>query len=96
MINQPDYNQDDAYNRMSDEGLCLLDGEIIVNPQEVAMIRRLDGKTLLYRSGVAEPDILPAKSFEQIREILFLPEDDAEDLDDLFDEDGEEDDSEEE
>lgn len=33
MINQPDYDQDDdAYNRMSDEGLCLLDGEIIVNP----------------------------------------------------------------
>ena len=90
MINQPDYDQDDdAYNRMSDEGLCLLDGEIIVNPQEVAMIRRLDGKTLLYRSGVAEPVILPAKSFEQIRDILFLPDGDDEDLDDLFAGDGE-------
>lgn len=85
MINQPDHGRDDDFDRISDEGLCLLDGEIIVNPREVVMIRRLGGKTLVYRSGVSSPDILPAAAFAEMREMLFLPDDDNDDDDEIDD-----------
>ena len=78
---------DDAfYTVVPEQGLCLI-GDAIVNLRQVSLIRKLDGKTLLYHPGVAEPMILPAKAFEQIRDAVFS-------MDDLDDEDFEDDDEE--
>ncbi|MDR1520687.1 MAG: hypothetical protein LBU23_11205 [Planctomycetota bacterium] len=89
MLNQPEGNPDgpdaSGYMQLSEDGFCLLEGDIIVNPKKASMIRKLDGKTLLYRPGVADPDLLPAKAFDELREILFA--DDEDDDFDLIDDD---------
>ncbi|MDR2390871.1 MAG: hypothetical protein LBE84_04220 [Planctomycetota bacterium] len=81
MLNQDETDDEgisDGYYRKTEDGLCLLDDDIIVNPDNVSIIRKLDGKTLIYRPGVTEPDILPARSFEQLREFIFSGNYDAE------------------
>ncbi|MCC8189486.1 MAG: hypothetical protein LIP77_02450 [Planctomycetes bacterium] len=75
--------EQEFYTLVPDQGLCLV-GDDIVNLKQVAVIRKLEGKTLVYYAGGAEPVILPIKSFEYIREAVFA----VDDLDD--DEDFEE------
>ena len=79
-----------TYYQKTDYGLCRLEGDIIVNPKKVSLIRKLDGKTLIYRPGVADPDILPAKAYDELLELLFTDDDDFEFAgdDDEFDDDG--------
>ncbi|MDR1534649.1 MAG: hypothetical protein LBU64_06060 [Planctomycetota bacterium] len=93
MLNQPEDGDEVEFYSKSDDGLCLLkDEDLIVNPQNVSLIRKIDGKTLIYRPGVAAPEILPLESFDQLRHILFSgeAEDDylfSDDDDDLSDDD---------
>lgn len=67
-----------------DQGLCLVD-DVIVNLWQTAAIRKLEGKTLVYRTGVAEPIILPVDAFEIIRDSVFASEDDEEYDDEEYD-----------
>ena len=80
--------EDTFYTLVPEQGLCLV-GDVIVNLKAVAAIRKIDGKTLVYYTGAAEPIILPARSFDQIREAVFTM-DDLDDEDDFTDEDEEE------
>ena len=75
---------DSYYTLVPEQGLCLV-GDDIINLRKVSVIRKLDGKTLVYCGG-PEPVILPLRSFEQIRDAVFA----MDDLDD--DEDFEDDD----
>lgn len=73
---------DEAYYELSPEqGLCLI-GDAVINLGQVALIRKLDGKTLVYYSGATEPVIFPSKAFDRIREIVFAIEDDEDEDED--------------
>ncbi len=88
-----DIDDDGYYTLVPEQGLCLVENDI-VNLKSAAVIRKLDGKTLVYYAGVAEPVILPVAAFDKIRDAVFAM-DDLDDLDD-DDEDYDEEDLEEE
>jgi hypothetical protein len=83
MSNELTLDDGNFYTLVPEQGLCLL-GDDIVNLKAAACIRKLDGKTLVYYAGVAEPVILPARAFDQIRDAVFAMDDDLDD--DEFDE----------
>lgn len=89
MLNEAMTMSDDEayYTLVPEQGLCLI-GDDILNLKKISLIRKQEGKTLVYCPGVAEPVILPAKAFEQIRDAVFAAED--LDGDDEFDDDEEE------
>lgn len=66
------------YTLVPEQGLCLA-GDDIVNLKAAAVIRRLEGKTLVYYAGSSEPVILPFKAFEQIRDAVFSADDEDDD-----------------
>lgn len=80
--NALDEVEDNFYNLVPEQGLCLV-GDDIVNLKQVSVIRKIEGKTLVYYSGGVDPVILPLKSFDQIREAVFAIDDldDDEDFD---------------
>lgn len=79
---------DNYYTLVPEQGLCLV-GDDIVNLKSAAVIRKLDGKTLVYYAGAPEPVILPLKAFDQIRDAVFAM-DDLDDDEDYDEEDVEE------
>lgn len=81
------FDDGNFYTLVPEQGLCLV-GDDIVNLKTVSLIRKLDGKTLVYCPGVSEPVILPLRAFDQIRDTVFAAED--EDDEDDFEEDEEE------
>lgn len=80
-------DNDNFYSLVPEQGLCLI-GDDIINLRKIALIRKQDGKTLVYRSGVADPVILPVKAFDQIKDSVFVM-DDLDDEEDYEDEDEE-------
>ena len=83
LTNMPD--DDNFYSLVPEQGLCLV-GDDIINLKKIALIRKQEGKTLVYRSGVAEPVILPVRAFDQIKDSVFAM-DDLDDDEDYEDED---------
>ncbi len=82
MTNGENAGTDDFYTLVPEQGLCLV-GDDIINLRKIALVRKLDGKTLLYRDGVPEPLALPGSAFDKIREAVFAVDDvDDEDFDD--------------
>lgn len=81
------FDDDSFYTLVPEQGLCLI-GDDIVNLKKISLIRKQEGKTLVYCPGMAEPVILPLKAFDQIRDAVFAAED--LDGDDEFDDDEEE------
>ena len=81
-------DDDDFYTLVPEQGLCLV-GDDIVNLKAAAVIRKLDGKTLVYYAGAADPVILPVGAFDRIRDAVFAMDDldDDEDFDDEDEED---------
>ena len=77
-------DSDNFYTLVPEQGLCLV-GDDIVNLKKVAVVRKIEGKTLVYYSGSVDPVILPIKAFDQIRDAVFA----IDDLDDEEDDDGE-------
>lgn len=75
---------DSFYTLVPEQGLCLV-GEDIVNLKKVAVIRKIEGKTLVYYPGSVDPVILPIKAFDQIRDAVFA----IDDLDDEEEDEGE-------
>ncbi len=77
--------KDDFYTLVPEQGLCLI-GDTIINLRKVTLIRKQEGKTLVYSPGVADPIILPSPMFERIRDAVFavddFDDDDEEDIDD--------------
>ena len=71
------FDDDSFYTLVPEQGLCLV-GDDIVNLRKVSLIRKLEGKTLVYCPGMKEPVILPLTAFDRIRDAVFA----AEDLDD--------------
>ena len=84
LTNVPD--DDTYYTLVPEQGLCLI-GDDILNLRKISLIRKLEGKTLVYCPGMGEPVILPLKAFDQIRDAVFA----ADDLDDEEDFDEEDD-----
>ncbi len=84
---------DNYYTLVPEQGLCLV-GDAIVNLKQVTVIRKLDGKTLVYSSGAGEPVILPVSAFDAIRDAVFAM-DDLDDDDDFDDESDDSDDGDE-
>ncbi|MCC8109046.1 MAG: hypothetical protein LIQ30_08395 [Planctomycetes bacterium] len=84
-------DDDNFYTLVPEQGLCLV-GDAIINLKMVTVIRKLDGKTLVYSSGAAEPIILPVSAFEAVKNAVFAM-DDLDDDDD-FEEEPEEGDDE--
>lgn len=83
--NRPlDEDGESYYTLVPEQGLCLV-GDDIVNLKQVAVIRKIEGKTLIYYPGAGEPVILPLKAFDQIRDSVFAIDDD-EDEDEYDDE----------
>lgn len=78
-------DDDNFYTLVPEQGLCLV-GDDIVNLKAAAVIRKLEGKTLVYYAGASDPVILPIKSFDLIRDAVFA----MDDLDDDEDYDEEE------
>jgi hypothetical protein len=78
--------EDGFYSLVPEQGLCLVD-DVIVNLKQVSVIRKLDGKTLVYCATSVDPVILPVKAFEQIKDAVFAMDDDE----DFEDEDEDED-----
>ena len=76
---------DNFYTLVPEQGLCLV-GDDIINLKKVSIIRKIEGKTLVYCSGLPEPVILPIKAFDQIRDAVFAIDDLDDDEDDLDDE----------
>lgn len=76
--------EDNFYTLVPEQGLCLV-GDDIVNLRAAAVIRRIEGKTLVYYAGGADPVILPIGAFDKIRDAVFAMDDldDDEDYDDL-------------
>lgn len=62
------------YTLVPEHGLCLI-GDAIINLRTVSLIRKADGKTLLYLPGAAEPVALPESAFANIREAVFAVDD---------------------
>lgn len=81
-LQMPTEELDNFYTLVPDQGLCLVDDNII-NLRKITMIRKAEGKTLVYCPGVAEPIILPLDLFDKIREAVFM----ADEYDDEDDED---------
>lgn len=79
--------EDNFYTLVPEQGLCLL-GDDIVNLKKITVIRKQEGKTLVYYAGVTEPVILPVNAFDKIRDAVFAIDDldDDEDFDDDDDE----------
>lgn len=77
------FDDDSFYTLVPEQGLCLI-GDDILNLRKISLIRRLEGKTLVYCPGMADPVILPLKAFDQIKDAVFAAEDldDDEDFDD--------------
>ncbi len=82
----PELPEDESayYTLVPEQGLCRLD-DAIINLRKVSVIRKLEGKTLVYHSGAAEPIIFPVKAFDQIRDAVFAMDDDE--LEEDFEED---------
>lgn len=76
---------DSYYNLVPEQGLCLV-GNDIINLKKVSVIRKLDGKTLVYE-GSPEPIILPLRAFDQIRDAVFAIDDLDDEEEDIEDED---------
>jgi hypothetical protein len=74
-------NDDAFYTLVPEQGLCLV-GDDIINLKQVAVIRKLEGKTLVYCAGSTDPIILPLKSFDQVRDAVFAVDDIDDDDDD--------------
>lgn len=68
------------YTLVPEQGLCLI-GDVIVNLKAVSLIRKTEGKTLVYIAGAPEPIALPEIAFSHIREAVFA----IDDLDDALD-----------
>lgn len=83
MKSGPAAGDDNYYTLVPEQGLCRI-GDAIINLRKVVAIRYLDGKTLVYHGGAAEPIIFPAKTYGEILEAVFAVDD--------FDDDDEEDD----
>ena len=83
LTNVPD--DDTYYTLVPEQGLCLI-GDNILNLRKISLIRKLEGKTLVYCPGTNEPVILPVKAFDQIRDAVFAA-DDLDDDEEDFDED---------
>lgn len=79
-------DDDNYYTLVPEQGLCLV-GDDILNLKKISIIRKLEGKTLVYHAGGVEPVILPIQAFEQIRDAVFAM-DDMDDDEDFEDEDG--------
>ena len=73
------------YTLVPEQGMILL-GDDIINLRKATAIQKRDGKTLVHFSGNAEPIVLPAKAFDDIREAVFAV-DDLDDDDDFEDDD---------
>jgi len=73
--------EEDFYVLSPEKGLCLV-GDAIINLAEIVMIQRQGERTLVYRSGVAEPISLGAEAFEIIKDTVFVADDAEEDEDD--------------
>lgn len=75
-------DEDNFYTLVPEQGLCLA-GDDIVNLRKAAVIRKIEGKTLIYYAGAGEPVILPLKAFDFIRDAVFAIDDvdDDEDFD---------------
>lgn len=81
----PNDDMDNFYTLVPEQGLCLI-GDIVINLRRIAMIRKTEGKTLIYCPGVADPIVLPVELFDQIKEAVFLADeydDDDDDDDDI-------------
>lgn len=81
------YDDGEFYTLVPEQGLCLI-GDDILNLRKISLIRRLEGKTLVYCPGMAEPVILPLRAFDQIRDAVFAA-DDLDDDDEEYDDDDE-------
>lgn len=77
------------FTLVGEQGMCLV-GDTIVNLGKVEVIRKLEGKTLVYRAGVADPIILPVGAFDVIRDAVFDVEGYDEDDEDYDDDDEDE------
>lgn len=71
------------YTLVPEQGLCLI-GDLIINLKSISLIRKTEGKTLIYLPGLSEPVALPEAAFAQIREAVFTVDelDDEEEFDD--------------
>ncbi len=78
-------DDDSYYTLVPEQGLCLV-GEDIVNLKTVSLIRRREGKTLVYCPGMSDPVVLPSGAFDKIRDAVFAA-DDIDDEDDFDEED---------
>lgn len=65
------------YTLVPEQGLCMV-GNDILNLKKISLIRKLDGKTLVY-VGAEEPVILPLGAFDQIRDAVFAMDEDEDD-----------------
>lgn len=76
--------EENYFTLVGEQGMCLV-GDTIINLNKVEVIRKLEGKTLIYRAGVADPVILPVGAFDVIRDAVFDVDgydDDEEEYDD--------------
>ncbi len=79
------------YTLVPEQGLCRVD-DVIINLKTVSVIRKLDGKTLVYHAGASEPVILPAAAFDKIKDAVFAVDDDDEgDFEEEFEDEEDED-----
>lgn len=76
------------YTLAPEQGMCLV-GNTIVNLKKIALIHKQEGKTLIYRSGVADPLALPESAFSVIKDAVFMMDDFDDDEDEEEDEDDE-------
>lgn len=83
MMNEQYSEEEEVFYAMAPEpGLCLA-GDIMINFRNISMIRKLDGRTLVYLRTGGEPMVLPEATFDLIREAAFAMDDmDDDELDD--------------
>ena len=81
--------EENFYTLVPEQGLCLI-GNDIINLKQIVVIRKLEGKTLIYYAGVADPVILPYGSFDKLREAVFAMDDldDDDDYEEELEEEG--------
>ncbi len=80
--------EQEFYVLSPEKGLCLV-GEAIINLAEITMIQKQGERTLVYRSGVADPIALGPEAFEIVREAVFVADESDEDDDVVYDEEEE-------
>ncbi len=76
------------YTLVPEQGLCFI-GDDILNLRKISLIRKQEGRTLVYCPGMKEPVALPAKAFDQIRDAVFSADDMDDDEEDFDDEEEE-------